>query len=223
MAVGELDLVVLDGALVGLDGAFILDDGLFLVVELLLGDGVAGVGGTVAVKIDARLGEDALIVLQRTLGLGEGGLVGTRVDVDERLALADDLSFFVVDGHDLAGDLAVDGDGEDRRDGPESVVIDVDIAGVGLSDGDGGRALCSVSATSGRGTCGPAGSGASASAVCGRGLLRGGEEMDEDECDDNPCDDQNPEPEVTLPAAVDPELRGGVGVDEGETEVSAVG
>ncbi len=148
VAVGELDLVVLNGALVSLDGAFILDDGLLLVVELLLGDGVAGVGGAVAVEVDAGLGEDALIVLEGAFSLGEGGLVGARIDVDERLAFVNDLAFLVVNGHDLAGDLAVDGDGEDGGDGAEGVVVDVDIAGMGLGDGDGGGALGSASAAS---------------------------------------------------------------------------
>ena len=63
----------------------------------------------VAFEIDPGLGEHGLIALQGSLGLDEGGFGGPGVDVDERIALVDELAFAVVDGEDASGDLAEDG------------------------------------------------------------------------------------------------------------------
>ena len=147
VAVGELDLVIVHGALVGLDGALVLQDDLLLIFELLAGDGILRERDLVALEVDSGLGQNGLIVLQGALGLLQRGFVGAGIDVDERLPLADDLAFAVVHRHDLAGDLAVDGDRVDRRDGTQSVDINVDVAGARLAGGDRRGSLLSATAT----------------------------------------------------------------------------
>ncbi len=65
---------------------------LFLIIQNLLCDGVARPGGVVTVKIHLRLSEHILILLKCALGLQERGLIGTRVDVNQRVALTHTLT-----------------------------------------------------------------------------------------------------------------------------------
>ena len=87
MAEVDLHLVVLHRALIVLDRALVLQHQLFLVVQDLLGDGVAPPGGAVALEVHLRLREHILVALQRPLRLQQRGAVGTRIDIDQRIAL----------------------------------------------------------------------------------------------------------------------------------------
>jgi hypothetical protein len=51
-----------------------------------------------------------------------------RVDVDQRIAFADDLRFTVVHGGNKTGNLARDHAGVDRRDRANGVQVDADVA-----------------------------------------------------------------------------------------------
>ncbi len=96
--------------------------------------------------------QHSLIVLQGSFGLRQRRLIGARIDVDQRIALAHHLAFAVVDGHDLPGDLAVDGDGVGRRHRPKRIHVDVDVAGFGLTHRDRRRSWRGATASSGRAT-----------------------------------------------------------------------
>ena len=55
-------------------------------------------------------------------------LIGTGIDVDQRIALANVLGFAVVDGRDHSRHLARDRGGVDRSDGADRVQVDADVA-----------------------------------------------------------------------------------------------
>ncbi len=128
VAVVDLHLIELHSAFVVFHDAFILCNQLFLVGFDLLGDGVSGQSGFVAIEIKLRLGEHVLILFKHALRLQQGGAVGARVDVDERVALFYQLAFFVIDVDDLAVHLAGDRGGVNRRDSADRVEIDADVA-----------------------------------------------------------------------------------------------
>ncbi len=184
MAVGELDLIVLDGAFVGFDRACILGNGFFLVFDNLACDGVAGKSCLVAGQIHPGLIEDSLVMLQRSFSLGERGLRGTGVDIDERIALADGLAFAIMHLHYAAGDLAIERNRVGGGNGTEGLDVDVDVAGLGLADGDGrGTILAAALAT------------ASASIACS--CFAGGIAavmMDQKDYEHQKADAEDPEP-----------------------------
>ncbi len=65
------------------------------------------------------------------MGLEQGGLVGTSVNVDQGVAFADELAFFVMDSGDDAVDLAGDRSGVNRSDGADGIEVDADVALLG--------------------------------------------------------------------------------------------
>ena len=87
VAVVDLQLVELHGALIVLDRALVLQHQLLLVVDRLLRDGVACQGGAVARQIHLRLREHVLVALEHALRLQQRGAVGARIDLDQRIAL----------------------------------------------------------------------------------------------------------------------------------------
>ena len=88
MAVLQLHLVVLNAALIVLDGALVLQHQLFLIVDGLRCNGIFCQGIAVALQIHLRLGQYVLVALQRPLCLQQRRLIGARIDVDQRIALA---------------------------------------------------------------------------------------------------------------------------------------
>ena len=66
---------------------------LLLIVELLLGNRVSRICGLVARQIDARLRQNALIVLQIPLRLLQRRLIWLRIDIHQRIALLHHLPF----------------------------------------------------------------------------------------------------------------------------------
>ena len=80
-AVNQLQLGVVDGRLVGLDRAFLSADRGDLRVQLLLGDGILRQQRFVAVQIDARVGEQRLVVGHLSFGLVELHLERARIDL----------------------------------------------------------------------------------------------------------------------------------------------
>jgi len=136
VAVFDLHLIVLHGPLVILYRALILQDNFFLIVQELLLDGIAGPRGAVAFHIHLRLCEYVLIALQRALRLQEIRLILARIDVDQRIALADHLPFFKVHGYNQAVNLAGNGVGIDRGYGSDFVKVNADVALGGCDRGD---------------------------------------------------------------------------------------
>ena len=74
------------------------------------------------------MGEEIGVAFERALGLEKRSFVGARVDVNQRIAFADELAFFVVDSRDDSIDLAGDRSGVNRRDGADGIEIDADVA-----------------------------------------------------------------------------------------------
>ena len=135
MAVFELNLVILHGALIVLYSALILEHDLFLIVEQLLVDGILRPCIAIAVHIHLGLGKNVGISLQRALGFEQLRLVGAGIDVDQRIAFLDELPFCVMyRGEDAAG-LRGDVGGVDRGDGPDGIEIYADAAFRGIGNG----------------------------------------------------------------------------------------
>ena len=82
MGVDEIDLGIGKLALVVLHRAFILQHDLLLIVQLLLGDGVASEGLLVALQIDLGFVQDGLIMCQLSFDLRKRRLIRTGIDFD---------------------------------------------------------------------------------------------------------------------------------------------
>ena len=88
MAEVNLDLVVLHRALVVLHCALDLLDQLFLVVQLLARNRVPRPRRLVSRDIHLRLRQHALVPLKNSLRLHQRRSVRTRINLDQRIALA---------------------------------------------------------------------------------------------------------------------------------------
>ena len=127
MAVVDLDLIEADDPFIDFDGALLLEDEFFLVVQRLLGNGVAVPGVVISLKVHLRLGEEIGVAFERALGLEKGSFVGACVDVDQRIAFAHELAFFVVDRRDDSIDLTGDRSCVNGRDRADGIQIDADV------------------------------------------------------------------------------------------------
>ena len=78
----------------------VLQHKLFLVIQDLLGDGVACPRGTVTFQVHLCLGEQILVSLQRPLRLQKRGAVRTRIDINQRIALTYPLTLRILHGND---------------------------------------------------------------------------------------------------------------------------
>ena len=83
-------------ALIDLHRTFVLQNNFFLVVQLLLGDGIARPGIAIALHVHLGLRQQTRIPLERSLCLQQLGAIWARVDLNQRLAAMHDLSFPVV-------------------------------------------------------------------------------------------------------------------------------
>ena len=88
-------------------------------------------------QVGLRLREQRRVLGQLPLGLGERGLIGPRVDLGEKIAGLDDLSFLEADLHQPAGDLRLDRHGGERRRRAERVDGDRHVAGDDRRHADG--------------------------------------------------------------------------------------
>ena len=152
MAIVHLDLIELHGTLIDFDGAFFLQHQFFLIVQGLLRNCFARPRFAIAVQIHLCLGQQILIPLQRALGLQQIRLVRAGIDIDQRVAFADDLTFPVVHRGDNSVHLAGDRTGIDRRDGSDRIEVETNIA----FRGGGGRQRdwSAASSCRARGLCG---------------------------------------------------------------------
>ena len=128
MAINQIYFRVLHLALVILDGSFVLEDSLFLVVDLLFGDGVLRKCGLIPAQVDLSFIQQGLIVSQLSFDLSQLSLIGPRIDIQQRIALMNQLAFTIVDVNDLSLHAAGDGVGVDGSDGAEGVDIYADVS-----------------------------------------------------------------------------------------------
>ena len=127
MAVVDLHLIKLHRSLIVLYCALVLQNKFFLIIQDLLCNGVACPGGTVPFQVHLRLGEHVLVSLEGSLCLQKSCAVRTGIDVDQRVALPNQLTLLVVHGDDEAVDLAGNRIGIDRGHRADFVKIDADV------------------------------------------------------------------------------------------------
>ncbi len=132
MTVTELYPVIVDRALIVLHRALVLQQDLFLVVEQLFWDSIARPRRAIAVQIHLRLRQHICVVLQCALGLHQLRLIGSRIDVDQRLSLANRLPFAKVNRSQNAAGLRNDGSGIDRSHRADRFKVNADVS---LGDG----------------------------------------------------------------------------------------
>ena len=75
----------------------------------------------IAIQVDVRIIQQRLIANRFAFGLIDDGLVGPRVDLDQRFALLHQVAFFEMDAHQLPVDAALDGDRVDGSHAPSPV------------------------------------------------------------------------------------------------------
>ncbi len=158
----DLEFGAVNRSLITLDGAFKLPDLRPLGVDLLLGNNAFFVQKLKALVVHLHVAELRLILSQLPLGLLELNLEGARIDVDQVLALVDELAFLEVDLGDLAIDAAADGYRVEGGDGAKAVEIDGEIAALSGGNHHGHyEAACSRSLPTlpfaSRGASGPSG------------------------------------------------------------------
>ena len=128
MAVGNVQLRVLDLSLIVPYSALILRDDLLLIVQLLFGNRIPGEGLLIALQIDARFVQNRLIVRQLSLDLCQCRLIGPRINLQKGIALMNDLPLLIVHAVDLPHHAAGYGHGINRRHGAERIDVNADIA-----------------------------------------------------------------------------------------------
>src|SRR6185437_14793763 len=97
-------------------------------VELLVRHSVLRGEALVARKIDLRALQRGFVARELAALLGERRLIGPRIDLRKQIALLDLVAFLEDDLDQVAGNLGADGDGGERRHGPERIEVDADIA-----------------------------------------------------------------------------------------------
>src|ERR1035437_3640208 len=127
VAVVNLNLVELHRPLVVLYCALVLQHKLFFVIHDLLCNRVASQCGAIAFQVHLCLGEQIFVSLQRPLRLQKRCAVGARVDVNQWIALAHQLTFLKVHSDDQAIHLAGDRSGIDGSDRADCVEVNADV------------------------------------------------------------------------------------------------
>src|SRR6267154_2076215 len=162
VGIHDLEFGAVYRSLITLNGAFKLPDLRPLGVDLLLGNNAFFVQKLKALVVHLHVAELRLILSQLSLCLLKLHLEGARIDVDQVLALVDELAFREVDLGDLAIDAAADGYGVESGNGAKTVEIDGKIAALGAGNHHGHyEAACSRSLPTlpfaSRGAAGPSG------------------------------------------------------------------
>jgi hypothetical protein len=137
MAVGDLKLVKLHGPLIVFHGALILGHQFFLIIQHLLGNGIARPCGLKALKVHLCLCQHVHVPFEGSLRLRKSCHVQTIIDVRQPISLLDELTFLVVHPRDHPSYLAKDGCGIDRSHRPDRVQIVSDVPFLGR-----GRSSC---------------------------------------------------------------------------------
>ena len=144
MTVAKLDYCILHLTKVEFDGSLVLNDDLFLVVENLLCNSVRSEGFLVASKINLRLLENPAVVVEQTFCLLQLRLVGTWIDVNQRVAFVYDLSLGIMHCKDLTAHLAEDVYRGNWRYRSESINIDAHIALICCADANDDGMVCFI-------------------------------------------------------------------------------
>ncbi len=103
-----------------------------LVVEVLCRDHALLVQGSIPLQRDLGIEQRGLVFRQLPFSLGQGRLVGTRVDFHQQVALMHRLPFLEGDLHNLAVDPRLDRHGVERGHGAYRGQIAVEVAALHL-------------------------------------------------------------------------------------------
>src|SRR6267154_2683899 len=133
VTVAKLDHCILHLTKVEFDGSLVLNHDLFLVVENLLCDSVRSEGLLVASKIDLRLAQNSAVVIQETFCLLQLCLVGTRINIDQRVAFLYHLPLGIVHCKDLTAHLAEHVYRRNWRYCAEGIDVHAHIASIGCA------------------------------------------------------------------------------------------
>src|SRR5882724_5187007 len=128
VAVGDIHRRGIDLALVEFDRAFVLTDQSSLLVQYLFGDRILIPENFVAVQIDARLSQERLVAGPLSLRLQQCRLKRAHVDLGERVAFMDDLTFVIEHLHQLPIHAGMDSDSIKWGDCTEPGQVDAYIA-----------------------------------------------------------------------------------------------
>ena len=137
LGIVELGLGIEDGRIVGRQLRGQLGNGGALGIGLLPGREFAELG--VALQIEIGVGQIGLILRLLGLGLIERRLVGAGIDLDQEVALIDDLAFLEGDLVDLSVDPGPYHDGVETLHRSEPAQIDRKISFLDGCDGDANR------------------------------------------------------------------------------------
>ena len=128
MAIIYLDLVVLHCSLIDFYGALVLEHHFLLIIQSLLRYSPSIPRFAVALQVHFRLRQEILVPLKRALRLHQRGLIRTSVNLNQWIALANDLPLFVVHLGDNSVHLARNRSSVNWRDRADTVEIKSNIA-----------------------------------------------------------------------------------------------
>jgi hypothetical protein len=126
--IGELELGVVNLALIRLNGAINLANQCALSVELLLGDDALFEEKLVPLKIDLRVFALGLVFSELPHRLLELDLEGTRIDLREKIPLVNELAFLEGNADQLAVNAAADSNGVKGSDSAEAIEVNGQVA-----------------------------------------------------------------------------------------------
>ena len=129
VAISEVERLRVDQALVLFHRAFVLLHDEDLIFGLLPRDRILRRERLVALEIQLRLRQQALVVRELAFILLFQDLIGPRIDLRQKIALLHHLAFGEGDVGEIAVDLRLHCDGRKRRHRAERIDDDADIAG----------------------------------------------------------------------------------------------
>src|SRR6266436_2888940 len=126
--IGELELGVVNLALIRGNGPINLANQCALSIELLLGDDALFEEKLVPLKIDLRVFALGLVFSELPKRLLKLDLEGTRIDLREKISLVNELAFLEGNADQLAVNAAAHGDGVEGSDGAEAIEVNGQVA-----------------------------------------------------------------------------------------------
>src|SRR5258708_39492559 len=143
MTIVDLNLIKLNQALVEFYCALLLQNELFLIIQSLFRYSSPCPRLAIPLGVHLPLCQKAFISVEGSLSLQQSRAIGAIVNINQRVAFANNLPLFVVHCSDDSVDLAGDGGGVNRSDGANRIEINSDIAFLRACGYDGCRTASS--------------------------------------------------------------------------------
>src|SRR5260370_17948761 len=132
--ISDVELGVVDLALIGGDGAIKLADQCGLCIKLLLGNDAFLKKKFESFEIYLSVSALSLIFGELPQGLCELDLERTRIDLREKISFVDELAFLERYADELTIDPAANRDSSECRDGAKAIEIDGQVAALGAGN-----------------------------------------------------------------------------------------